>query len=110
MTGCVSYFLTIISIFCELSPIVAVIVAVPAAFAVTRPVADTFATDVFELFHATLSSVEAERAVPSCNVLPAFIVRVRLLILTSEDDDPDDGYVAVSLMFPLPETLEDPLQ
>ena len=102
--------MTFISIFWVLLPIDAVIVVVPAAFAVTRPVAETFATEVFELFQATLSSVEAERAVPSCNVLPAFIVRVRLFILTSEDDDPDDGYVAVSLMFPLPETLEDPLQ
>ena len=64
--------MTFTCILTELSPIVAVIVAEPLAFAVILPVAETLATEVFELFHITLSSVSAERRVPSWINVPLF--------------------------------------
>ena len=78
-------------------PAAAVIVALPAVFAVTRPLEDTVATEVLELDHATLSLSELPDAsvslAESCCVPPS----ARLI---------DDGETAIPATAPAETTTE----
>lgn len=71
-----SVYVTIIFIFWVEVPLLAVIIALPFAFAVTFPVLETVATEELELFHVTVLPVGVTTA-PSFMLLPLVSSRVR---------------------------------